>query len=435
MGGTYIEEGVYYDNSKDVLHFVKDAATGIYESTPDGTSIGLAMFINSSKGVNPLSKNCNMRHVECTMVEERNRSQLNAKYKYKCVVTSKVVYKGQQFVANYNVDASDARIKAESLHVSGVNSVGKRRGTSRAAVDLAPKNFNAGVVDITTSSRTRKRAREELDAVHAVDELHEPSKRTGRGKDTRKRARCIIKEPKLKKEKAPKKEKTPKKQKAVVVVEKVTQEVDPEKSELGKQLAIQKAHLESVFATEKERIVAELRKELETEWMAKFTKEKELHASMLTMSELRVHAQHADARSELQSILNGCQIEILGLQQELEPFLREREEATMLSHFIARDAAHITDNRVNNYRASEGSGRQPLSQQRVQQLRPNTEPTLLPALPPPPTQPTLLPPLILPALPAPPTQPALLPPLIMPALPPPPTQVKTEDQNKNGGIT
>jgi len=36
-------------------------------------------------------------------------------------------------------------------------------------------------------------------------------------------------------------------------------------SELEKQLAIQKAQLESVFATEKERIVAELRKNLETE--------------------------------------------------------------------------------------------------------------------------------------------------------------------------
>ena len=92
----------------------------------------------------------------------------------------------------------------------------------------------------------------------------------------------------------------------------------------------------------------------------------------------------------------------------------------MLSHLIARDAAHITDNRVDNYRASEGlrPGRQSLSQQRGRLFRPNTEPTLLPAL-----------------LPAPPTQPALLPPLIMPALPPPPTQVKTEDQNKNGGIT
>ncbi len=66
--------------------------------------------------------------------------------------------------------------------------------------------------------------------------MHGSSKPARRGKDNRKRARRIIKEPmqeepKLKKEKAPKKEKPPKKQKAVVVVEKVTHEVDQEKSD------------------------------------------------------------------------------------------------------------------------------------------------------------------------------------------------------------
>ena len=81
------------------------------------------------------------------------------------MITSKVVRKGEQFATDYNYwEASRVRI-AESLNEN--ESVGKRRGTSRTAVDLAPKNFNAGVVNITTSSRTRtrKRGREELDAV------------------------------------------------------------------------------------------------------------------------------------------------------------------------------------------------------------------------------------------------------------------------------
>ena len=437
----YIEGGVYYDNSPDVLHFVKNAATGIYEPTPEGTSIGLAMLINSSRGSTALRKNCVRKHVECTMVEERNRNDLNMIHNYKCVITSKVVMKGEQFAVDYNVDASDARI-AESLLSEDKSVGGRRRGTARAAVDPAPKNFNAGVDDIANSSRTRKRKKEEFDTVDVADELHVSSKRAGRGKDIRKRTRArIIKEPmkeesKLKKVKAPKKEKTPKKEKAVV--EKVTHEVDPENSELVKQLAIQKAHLESVFANQV--------KELEAEWASKLLKEEEKHKSMLDISELKLKAQYVEeksalelrlqtqyskAKSDMESSLYGCQIEILGLQRELEPFLQDRDHATMLSRFVAQDQAHVTDMRVENYRAREllRPARQPLTQHRGQQMLQSTEDafqafcstqpmerTLFPALPPPPTQPALPPPLSLPALPAPPT---------------PPTKMKIEGKPKN----
>ena len=143
---------------------------------------------------------------------------------------------------------------------------------------------------------------------------------------------------------------------------------------------------------------------------------------MLNISELRLKVQYSEATSEMESTINGCQIEILGLQRELEPFLQDREHATMLSRFVSQDAARVTDIRVDNYRAREllRPTRQPLSQQRGQQMLRSTtddaflaflatQPTLLPALDPPPTQPALLPPLILPALPAPPTQPAILP--------------------------
>ena len=208
----------------------------------------------------------------------------------------------------------------------------------------------------------------------------------------------------------------------------VPPEVVPAKTELE----LQKAHLESVFANQV--------KELEAEWASKLLKEKEQHLSMLNISELkwkvdhseaksalelRLQTQYSLARSEMESTINGCQIEILGLQRELEPFLQDREHATMLSRFVSQDAARVTDIRVDNYRAREllRPTRQPLSQQRGQQMLRSTtddaflaflatqptEPTLLPALDPPPTQPALLPPLILPALPAPPTQPAILP--------------------------
>ena len=124
-------------------------------------------------------------------------------------------------------------------------------------------------------------------------------------------------------------------------------------------------------------------------------------------------------------------MEILGLQRELEPFLQDREHASMLSRFVSQDAALVTDIRVENYRAREllRPARQPLSQHRGQQMLQSTEGaflsflttqpterTLPPALPPPPTQPALPPPLSLPALPAPPT---------------PPTEMKIEDQPKN----
>ena len=223
-----------------------------------------------------------------------------------------------------------------------------------------------------------------------------------------------------------------------MVVEKVTHEVDPEKSELEKQLAIQKAHLESVFASQLG--------ELEAKWASKLSSEKKEHESMLRMSELQLKGEHSKAQSELEkklqtehslaqselsSTIHGCQIEILGLQRELEPFLQDREHSTMLNRFISQDAARVTDTRVDDYRAREllRQVRQPLyvplSLQRGQQLRPNTEEAFraFPATQP--TQTTLLP-----ALPPPPTQLALPPTLIFPALLPAPT-LKIEDQQKN----
>jgi hypothetical protein len=219
-----------------------------------------------------------------------------------------------------------------------------------------------------------------------------------------------------------------------VVVEKVTHEVDPEKSELEKQLAIQKADLESVFASQ---LV-----ELEAEWASKLSSEKKEHESMLKMSELLLQVEHSKALSELElklqtehslaqaqliSTVHGCEIEILGLQRELEPFLQDREHSTMLARFMSQDAASVTDTRVDDYRArgQQFTVRQPLSLQRRQQLPPNTEEAFraFPATQP--TQTTLLP-----ALPPVPTQQALPPPLIFPALLPPPTP-KIEDQQKN----
>ena len=214
----------------------------------------------------------------------------------------------------------------------------------------------------------------------------------------------------------------------------VPPEVVPAKTELE----LQKAHLESVFANQ---VI-----ELEAEWASKLLKEKEQHLSILNISELkwkvdhseaksalelRLQTQYSLARSEMESTINGCQIEILGLQRELEPFLQDREHSTMLNRFISQDAARVTDTRVDDYRAREllRQVRQPLyvplSLQRGQQLRPNTEEAFraFPATQP--TQTTLLP-----ALPPAPTQPALPPTLIFPAILPAPT-LKIEDQQKN----
>ena len=134
----------------------------------------------------------------------------------------------------------------------------------------------------------------------------------------------------------------------------VPPEVVPAKTELE----LQKAHLESVFASQLG--------ELEAKWASKLSSEKKEHESMLRMSELQLKGEHSKAQSELEkklqtehslaqselsSTIHGCQIEILGLQRELEPFLQEREHATMLSRFISQDAARVTDNRVDHYRA------------------------------------------------------------------------------------
>ena len=195
-------------------------------------------------------------------------------------------------------------------------------------------------------------------------------------------------------------------------------------NELEKQLAIQKAHLESVFASQLG--------ELEAKWASKLSSEKKEHESMLRMSELKLQVEHSRAQSELElrlqteralaesefvSSINGCQIEILGLQRELEPFLQDREHSTMLARFMSQDAARVTDTRVDDYRARELSRTVrlsalviPLSMQRGQQLRPNTEEAFRAFLATQPTQTTLLS-----ALPPAPTQPALPPPLIFPA--------------------
>ena len=120
---------------------------------------------------------------------------------------------------------------------------------------------------------------------------------------------------------------------------------------------------------------------MQAEWASKLLKEKEQHLSMLNISELkwkvdhseaksalelRLQTQYSLARSEMESTINGCQIEILGLQRELEPFLQDRDHATMLSRFVAQDQAHVTDMKVENYRAREllRPARQPLTQHR-----------------------------------------------------------------------
>ena len=146
-----------------------------------------------------------------------------------------------------------------------------------------------------------------------------------------------------------------------------------------------------------------------------------------SLAQAQLQTAHSLAQAQLVSTVHGCEIEILGLQRELEPFLQDREHSTMLARFMSQDAASVTDTTVDDYRArgQQFTVRQPLSLQRRQQLPPNTEEAFLAFPATQPTQTTLLP-----ALPPAPTQPALPPPLIFPALLPPPT-LKSEDQQKN----
>ena len=448
---SYVWDGIRHSNAADVSRFIQDDATGNYVPQEEYAAMnGLAFFINSDYGEE--TSNCKMSAVEVWVPSE------NRVVKFKCVLAIRDINPLEQFIVAYNLDGrnnSEKKGKGRPKRLQSTNEY----DPEDPEVDFeATKNFESGVkhvkgkrartepIDATfTKRRTRRSTSLCVDEALKVDQSGEPEnkKRRGRGKGKKKKeesANTLSKS--IKKEKTlatckvevAEKQKKPAtcKGKVADVVSPQVLLVPPEVVPAKTELELQKAHLESVFANQV--------KELEAEWASKLLKEKEQHLSMLNISELkwkvdhseaksalelRLQTQYSLARSEMESTINGCQIEILGLQRELEPFLQDREHATMLSRFVSQDAARVTDIRVDNYRAREllRPTRQPLSQQRGQQMLRSTtddaflaflatqptEPTLLPALDPPPTQPALLPPLILPALPAPPTQPAILP--------------------------
>ena len=62
-----------------------------------------------------------------------------------------------------------------------------------------------------------------------------------------------------------------------------------------------------------------------------------------------LNAGHQLAISELRAILNGCDIKIEALQDQLHPYLQGSRHTQMMSQFRERDAHQITDARVANY--------------------------------------------------------------------------------------
>ena len=385
----YIHRGVYYCNSLDATKYICDPATATYVPLPQDAGIGLAMFINSSKGAERRDCNCLFRSVEVWdpitgSVEE-----------YRCVIAKKEIRPGDEFIVKYFMEGADTRERVkqkededieerlslnESHSVENVKNKGRPKKNegrrSIAMIDSAAKQHFESCVATLPKKRTRnvpeeteekendvalKRQRKSTRLVKAktvaieAKPLGEPKTKKPRGPYRKKERNSMSPD-----SEAPKQEKTPTQNKLVA------EQVDTTpngKSE--KDVAKIMADMHSDFEKQKAGMVTEFTKEttrIQGEYDIKLANAtsamEQQHKSELKIQLLEVHAGHATSMNEMQTGLNttitllraqvnGNATEIMLLRNQLEPYLQETGNSSILSQIKTQDSLHITDDRLD----------------------------------------------------------------------------------------
>ena len=462
MKHIYVFQSVFYCNALHAAKYTWDPGTATYVPLPEDAGIGLAMFINSSKGAVKLKCNCKFKTVEVWDPTTKTLME------YYCVVAKEKIQPGGEFIVKYFMDgaekrARDAQLEDEETSHTENNSSVRAIGRPTAADDVrhlisidsaATKHFDSCIANLP-----EKRKRESK-KVEPGQDLKRQRKSTRLVKATTVSIKAnLLGEQKTKKTrgpnktKAPKKEKIPTQKKLVVEqidttpngvtqttesvkdVAKIKADVESDFPDVESDFAKQKADMESNFERQKTDMESNFERQ-KTEMEAKFAKEKTAIqadfetrlATELRIQKLEVNAAHACAIAEFQANLNGCEVYISTLQTQLDPYLRESRHSQMMSQFMARDAhPGVTDARVNAYYTNLQSFpvQTPFSQRGMSMSfsQQNNHP--------PQTQPALLPSPILPALLPSPILPALLPAEPQPAPTQPVLEVKAEKPNTN----
>ena len=432
---TYLLEGMKYNNAADVHRFIKDDAAGNYVPQGDYAGMdGLAFFINSDYEDEVC--NCKMSSVE-VWVPLAGRV-----VKFKCVTSIRDIQPGEQFIVPYNMDRrNNIALGKEAFNEKkpGRPSKGNRPLINVGDAVEATKNFESGVKnipakrerksEIVVNKRKSPRAIK-VDELHveeeAIEESEEPKNKKRRGRGPGKKRKEESEDIKhtvaeqIKKEKEKKPRRNPKVEVAGVLspeVVLVRPEVVPADTELELKLAKEKAESQlqqamKAQSDEHEKILQIQTFESNAAHQAAISDLNALHQLAIA----GLNTGHQVAISELRAILNGCDIKIEALQDQLHPYLQGSRHTQMMSEFRERDLHQITDARVANYYSDMNlcPPRTPFSQR--------GQPSTQPAIHPPQTQPALLPsPILRAVLPAepqlalpPPLQPAVLPVVTVP---------------------
>jgi len=432
----YVHHGVFHCNALDAAKYTWDPGTATYVPLPEDAGIGLAMFINSSKGDVRRHYNCLFKTVQVW------DPTTNSEVEYYCVVAKEKIQRGDQFIAKYfmegaNKRARDAQTEAEeSLSLTESDSIVRAVGrpTSRAdvrnpiAIDYAaPKHFDSCVA---TLPEKRKREAKE---VEGGQDLKRQRKSTRLVKATpvsikanpldeektkKTRGPYKKKERKARDSKAPKK--TPTQKKLVAEQMDTTPNDVKQTSEWVKDVAKIKADMESDFAEQKADMVkehAEEKARIQGECDSKlvnavFAIERQ-HESQLKIQILEANAVHATTMNQLQTRLNttvatltaqlrGYESEIVQLRNQLAPYLQESDNASILSQIKTQDELKITDERLDlayqRFQRHQRTPQQSFSERGLWTHTEGASPPTQQVLPSWPTQPTVLPSPILPAL-------------------------------------
>jgi hypothetical protein len=420
----YVHRGVFYCNALDAAKYKWDQKTATYVPLPEDAGIGLAMFVNSSKGDVQGDYNCKFETVEVW------NPTTDSVEEYYGLVAKEKIEPGQQFIAKYFMDRADKRARdaqtedEERLCLTKSDSVVRALRTPTKKEKLsrpipidsaATKHFESCVA---TLPEKRKRGTPKVEGGHDLKTLKKQKQRTstrlvkakavsitttcsplGEQKTKKTRGPYKKKEPKSKApdSKAPKQEMTPTHEKIVAEQIDTTTNGVTQTSELVKDEAKIREDMVKEFADEKERIKDECKKTL-----ANAARQ---HESELKIQILQANAVHAKSINELQTSLNtkiatltaqltGYETEIMQLRNQLAPYQQESDNASILSQIKTQDQLGITDQRLDlaYQRIEQRNQRRPHHSFSERGLWTHTEGAF------PTTQPTLLHSPILPAL-------------------------------------
>ena len=376
----YIHMGVFCCNSLDVTKYIWDPATATYVPLPQDAGIGLAMFINSSKGAVRRDYNCLFRSVE--VWDPTTKSVVE----YRCVIARNEISPGDEFIVKYFMEGAEMRERAkqkedeerlslnESHSVENVLGRPKKNKEMRSiAIDsAATKHFESCVATLPEKRKRNiqeekekdvalKRQRKSTRLVKAktvaieANPLGEQKTKKPRGPYRKKERNS-----KSPDSKAPKQEKTPTQNKLVAEQVDTTPNGESEKdvakimADMHSDFEKQKAGMATEFSKETTRIQGEYDIKL-----ANATSAMERHyESQLKIQNLEVKAGHATSMNAMQTQLNttiaqlraqvnGNATEIVLLRNQLEPYLQETGNSSILSQIKTQDSLNITDDRLD----------------------------------------------------------------------------------------